>query len=58
MDVDTTNMYNYAVFVQILDENKESKKIFFGLSPLFDPTDDDRIKSLMDFIDRINSYGL
>jgi len=58
VDNDTKNMYNYALFVQTIDENKKSSKIFYLLSGLFDNNDSDKIKTLTDFIDRFNSYGL
>ncbi len=58
IDEDAKNLYNYALFVEIVDENNKSENMFYMLSSNFNNENSLKIKTLTDFIDRFNSYGI
>lgn len=55
-------LYNYGCFVGIKgadeEESKTKDNVIYFLSSIFDNKNEQKIKVLADFIDRINAYGL
>jgi hypothetical protein len=58
IDVDAKNLYNYALFVEIVDANNKSEDMFYMLSSNFNDENSFKTKTLTDFINRFNSYGI
>jgi mannitol/fructose-specific phosphotransferase system IIA component (Ntr-type) len=59
IDQKNENLIVYACFIQRSYPDKPDKEIFSMLSTALDKNkDSEQTKTLSDFIDRINSYGL
>ena len=58
IDVDAKNLYNYALFVEMIDKDNKSQNMFYMLSSNFNDKNSFKTKILTDFINRFNSYGI